>query len=262
MKILTTKQSPQLIKDTIDKHNCCFFTRFGDNDVMQISGTDANGNSLAERGEMGGNRTKFSPEQQKELTESFMIKDEMFLKGLSGDYENEEYMYQGVFASFNYKEALENKVRKITDQQTFLNPVPFQYLCTFHPNEIKGFVERYIKGKRVLFISGTPVEWGENILGDISYYVKTPDKGAYDSIDEWYPSVEEILSEHNVDVVIPNCGQASRVIQKRMWKSGFRGISLDMGSVFDCWNNTRITRTWIRLEGHRVREAFKGEEKS
>jgi len=255
MKILKTKESLQIISDTIDKGKGCFFTRFGDNDVMMMSGTDTNGNPLAEK-KYGGNKTKWSPSLQKELRESFSINDDIFLKGLSGAYETEEGMYDGVFKSFGYSEALLSKARCFTEQKEFLNPVMFQYLVTFHPNVIKEFVNKHIKGKNILFISGTPVEWGEYILGEIKYYVKSPSKTAYDKIDEWYRGVEEIISERNVDVVIPNCGQCSRVIQKRLYKGGYRGISIDMGSVFDCWGNFPITRTWIRKEGHKVRSNF------
>ena len=75
-------------------------------------------------------------------------------------------------------------------------------------------------------------------------------------MDKWYKDVEYMMNEQDIDVIIPNCGQCSRVLQGRIYQSGWRGLSLDMGSLFDVWA-LPIPRTWIRLEGHRVRWAFR-----
>ena len=254
--ILNTTDSLRQITNTLDSGFNVYFTRFGDNDVMQMSGTDLRNRTLAGKS-LGGNRTKFSKALQQELLESFTINDDLYLIGLSGEYEKEPGMDKGLFEPFGYNKQLDIKVKMITKRTSFLNPVLFHYLYCFEYKKFQDFVTKYIKGYDILYIGSIEKEIAELELGSIKYYVRTPSKNCYEKIDKWYPKALEYARK--AQIIIPSCGQATRVIQKRFWNEDINATSIDMGSIFDAMAGLR-TRTWIKLVGDGIKKRYAKEE--
>lgn len=250
MKILNTTQSLNRLIDRLNNSDRVFFTRYGDNDIMMMSGTDLYGKPLGKKA-YGGNRTIWSPQLQKEIMDSFVIKDKNYLKGVSASWAKEPGMEHGCFAGFPYRKNLEQKVTQITDEQEFLIPILFHYLICFKPSIFDAFVDKYIRSKDVMFIGSSPLEHVEKIIGKVKYYVKTPQITAYHSIDKWWPNVEKDIDK--VNMVIPTCGQCSRVVQNRLW--GRDVSSIDMGSLFDALS-PKPTRTWIKKRGDLIRQRY------
>jgi len=209
-------------------------------------------------GVLGNNQTRWSPELQQEMLDSIKINDPDYLKAFSLDYPLEPGMMQGLFAPFEEqdfigKQELEEKLNAIAKPDELYNPVLFHYLAVFRTGAYRGFLDLYIRPKRKMFIGNCSKEQMEKMFGPIDFYIKTPAKSAYDSIDQWWPQVEKDIDK--VDVVLPCAGQATRVIQKRLWHMGARVHSIDIGSVVDALDG-QTTRTWIKLKGWVVKHAF------
>lgn len=250
--VYNTPRSLTFIDRAMKGSDRVFFTRFGDNDIMQLTGTDLKNKPLMKP--MGGNRTTWSKQLQKEMLHSFLINDPDFLKGLSGSYRKEPGMRAGLFAPFPYNKALEVKVKSVTNEQRFLNPVLFHYLICFKPHIFERFVKDNIRGRKILFIGSVDSEVAERVLGKIDCFVRTPTTDAYTKINLWYPYLEKVLKE-KPEVIIPTCGQATRVIQGRMWNAGVRAHSIDMGSLFDALAGNP-TRTWIKMMGAEIQQRY------
>lgn len=253
IKILNTAQSLNRIIDRMNSSEKTYFTRFGDNDIMMMSGTNLYGKPLGKK-KYGGNRTMWSEALQKELINSFTIEDPNYLRGVSCRWDNEFGMKDGLFASFNYNRKLQAKINQLTNENTFLIPVLFHYLITFKPNLFNMFVNRFLRPKRKLFIGNVPPNVAAKILGTIDHYVQTPQVQAYDFIDRWYPAVEKAL-KHKPEVIIPCCGQSSRVLQGRFWRQGVEAWSIDMGSMFDPLAG-RMSRTCWKLKGKEIASRY------
>lgn len=248
--------SLNILTNTLDKHKKVFFSRFGDNDIVMMSGRKLNSEKIPIGKAYGGNKTIWSIELQKELFESFQIKDERYLKGVSCIWEIEPGMRKGVFAPFKYNQVLDRKVSLMTNEKEFLIPILFHYLSLFNPGIFDSFINKYIKPYKKLFIGNIKKELVEKVIGPIDHYVRTPKITAYSTINEWWPKIEEVLDEDkDLKVIIPTCGQSSRVIQKRIWNKGGNYWSIDIGSMFDALDNQN-TRTWLRLEGDKIRERY------
>ncbi len=260
MKILNTADSLELIRQTIIDQDRCIFTRFGDLDILFASGEHyAPGRPLPTT-PMGGNRSVWNKDIQKELHECVAIDDPCFLLGMSGDYEDEPGMVDGVFKSFPTRDTLVRKIKEMTDRTEFLIPVLFQYICLFQPDTFKEFVNDYIRGKKILFIGGVPSPDANVFVGKLDWYVNTPSTDAYSQIDTWWPMVERILDLGEIDIVLPACGQAGRVISKRIYERGDKVVSIDMGSLWDAISRP-TTRTWLREKHHIIAENFLGQPK-
>ena len=160
------------------------------------------------------------------------------------DWAIEPGMRRGVFQSFGYKRELANKVATLTKEDYFFNPVTFQYLYYFKRPILQDFFDTYFKGKNILFIGSVLPEHVTGMI-PITYQVTTPTTGAYEKIEKIWELVKNVIDKKDVDIILPNCGQAGRVLQCRLWDYGFNGWSLDLGSIFDA-EAGRPTRTWIK----------------
>ena len=185
------------------------------------------------------------------MQESFKIMDEDYLKGASTRWDKEPGMVDGFHAPFKHSPILINALRGMSNERHFLLPVLFQYIIITRPKIFDNFVENYIKPYEKLFIGCVDPKKAEKIIGKIEHYVNVPSKNAYGSINSWYPQVQKIIDTKNIKVVIPNAGQATRVIQKRLWATGKDLWSFDMGSIFDAWE-TNLPRTWLRMKAHEI----------
>jgi len=230
------------------KKGSTYFTRYGDNDLMMITGRNSSGGQINRGKAYGGNKTVYSEKLSVELKTAFTIKDEGYLKGVSGLWQKEPGMRNGCFAPFPYSGKLIDMIASVTSEQEFLSPVLFQYLFCFQSFIFEQFLE-YIKGD-VLFVGSVPKSHVEKILKTKVKYVTTPRTGAYKKIKTIWNGVEK----NSADIIIPACGQCSRVLAGRLWNSGYNGHVIDMGSIFDVF--LMPTRTWLKLEGAKIRARY------
>ncbi|MDN4164863.1 hypothetical protein QWY31_05080 [Cytophagales bacterium LB-30] len=216
-----------------------FYSRFGDGDVFIMMGKDQQNH-------------KASPALTQELIEAFDIKHPAYLKGLSINYPNEKGMSNGLFARFSTNQMMADFIESrfgIPENYQFENPVFLHYLAVFNPKLANTFLNDHVRNKKKMYIGTIPKEQAERLLGKIDYHIATPARDSYYTIDEWWPKVLENI--HQVELVIPATGMATRVINKRLWEMDIPLQSIDIGSIVDVLDG-RNTRKWIRLAGHRI----------
>ena len=243
MKIKTksTLESFNYLKDKLDKHKKLYYTRFGDGEISLMMGNDTRNHH-------------YSKIYQKELIESFTILNQQYLIGLAVNYPKEKWMSYGVFAPFKSNSQSEeflikNNYNKNSDK--YESFILFHYLSITKPKLLFNFFNEYIRPKKKMFIGSAKKDVAEKLYGKIDFYINTPPRFSYDTIDVWWPGV--IASIDKVELVIPSAGAASNVIAKRLWMANKEIQLLDIGSLIDAIDK-KISRTWIRLKGHKVQK--------
>ncbi|EMR02351.1 hypothetical protein [Cesiribacter andamanensis] len=233
-------QTLDTLTEAMEHHKRVFFTRFGDGEIYVMEGKGTADQQAADV-------------LTQEMRKAWAIRHPQYFKGVSVNYPRDKGMIDGVLAPFPQNEELEHI---LIDQMgeapgsVYENPVVFHYLTLFRPELMVQFLERFVRPRPKMFIGSVPQELVELVFGSIDYYVQTPAKDAYHSIDEWYPKVLEHLPK--VAVVLPTAGAASKAVQERLWHAGAQVHSLDIGSLVDAVQQ-QGTRRWIRLLGHRSR---------
>lgn len=207
------------------------YSRFGDGDIL-IAG-----------GQAKEKFTNSSPALVAELKAAIAYTDARHIKGMSINYPLEKGMTPGVFAPFEYDDKLAGIVKGFTKQRRFYNPILFHYLAVFEPEKLKAFLDEHVRGKRIMYIGCLPKVKMEILFGKIDYYVATPDRNSYASIESWWPEAKKNLNK--VDIVIPATGLATRAVNYRILKENIQVSSLDIGSLVDAVCNLP-TRTWIK----------------
>lgn len=242
--ILSTNTTIESLSKALISHKRVYFTRFGDGDIVLISG----GDTIA-----SGNRQEFSIEIQEELHDALKISDPLYMKALALEWEIEPGMTMGLFAPNYIKENIKNKINQISNN-IYFNPVVFHYLAVFQPNILKKFLAQHIIPKRKMFIGSASKKNMEKFFGKIDIYIQTPEKNSYNSINKWYNKITENLK--NIELILPCTGFASRVITKRLWYQNVNAHVIDIGSVVDPIDNKFMTRTCWKLKGMEVRKEF------
>ena len=146
---------------------------------------------------------------------------------------------------------MEDFILKLFGHETldFYNHITFHYLSVFKPKMVYNFFEQHVRPKKKLFVGSTEKTTAEKLYGKIDFYINVPPKSAYSTIDEWWPLVEEHCN--NVELVIVSAGAATKVVAKRLWNKNLDIQLFDFGSIIDAIDG-KVSRTWIRLVGHRV----------
>ncbi len=223
-----------------------YFTRFGDGEVIAMMGRDHR-------------NYKSSPSLVRELRESFLINDPLYLIALSINMPREWGMTRGVFAPYGQNDELaaflenENLVR---GDKIFESQIMFHYLAVFFPHLMYEFLEKFVRPRRKLFVGCTPQMVAEKLYGPIDIYIQTPAKHAFDSIGCWWKDVAN--GSREVELVIPSIGAASNIVSKRLWRLGREIHVLDIGSILDAIEGRR-SRTWIKHVGHRLQNVLRPE---
>lgn len=235
----STQETMARVKEAFTHHKRAFYSRFGDGDVFIMMG---NSQKLHQ----------CSPALQAEMIESFQINDPLYIKGLAVNYPKERGMVRGIFAPFRVNRELENFLISrfnIAEATQFESAIFLHYLAIFYPQQAIDFLDEFIRPKKKLFIGSVAKHQIERLIGDVHYYVQTPPRDSFYTMDQWWPQVQQYLDK--VELVIPATGMSTRVINKRLWNSGVEVQSFDIGSLVDAIE-LKPTRKWIRLVGHRT----------
>lgn len=224
----------------MQQHKRVFYTRFGDGEIYILHG-------------QGTIDHKPDPALTADMRQVWAIDHPQFLKGVSVNYPLEKGMIDGVLAPFPQNDELEALLLELGEKPgtVYENFIPFHYLSLFDQPRMQQFLNQHIRPRRKMFIGSSDKRVLEWVFGKIDVYVQLPAQDAFQTLDEWYPQIENQLQ--GIEVVLPAAGAATKVIQRRLWELGAPVHSLDMGSVADVVQQ-RGTRRWIRLLGHRSRK--------
>jgi len=239
-KIITksTIETFSYLESKLSSNEKVFFLRFGDGEVFDMMGK-------SRRNQIN------SPKLIKEMKEAFLIQDQNYIKAIAINMPYEKGMSDGVFANFSFNAKLEDFILDLFNDLSlsFFNPITFHYLSVFKPKLVFNFLNKYIRPKKKMFIGSTNQNIAEKLYGKINYYISVPPKSAYSNIDEWWPEVENNCAD--VEIIIVSAGAATKVVAKRLWNKNLNIQLFDFGSIIDAVDG-KVTRTWIRLVGHRV----------
>lgn len=239
----TSIASFESLTDALEHKPKVYFVRFGDGEVVAMMGKDHR-NYRSSAGLIS------------ELKESFTIRDPDYMIGLSVNMPLEKGMSKGVFAPFSSNQHLASFIESeglLNSTGIYESPILFHYLSVFYPERMYQFLERFVRPKKKMFIGCTEKKYAEMLYGNIHSYIPIPPRHAYDTIDQWWPSIENKLD--SVDLVITSAGAASKVISKRLWFLEKKIHLLDIGSIIDAVEGKR-SRTWIRRVGHRIQKVL------
>jgi len=253
--IYSTEKTLQIIQKKIDLDGSVYFTRYGDGDIIHMSGTDLNGKKIDKNRADGGNGTKYTPQLEKDLQTTFKIEAPNYLKAVSLFWKSEPGMSKGLFEAFPYKDKLERKIRAFTARTDWLNPVVFHYLITFRPDLFDPFCDKYIKPLNKLYIGCVNPKSLEPIFGKSHSWIETIETNAVQQTDWIWEQTQKAIEKHKPDLIIPSCGQASRAITGRLWKAKYEGSVIDFGSLVDVFGG-RASRTWIKLKGDEILKRY------
>ena len=234
------QQTLNELRDKLRSESKVCYVRFGDGDFNIMS----NSGRCIEH--------DYSPELQAELLESFKINEPNYIRGAMV---NEPTFNGRVLEDrkLNENNAILDFIDKTIDDKEF--KLYSHVLLTFaavssQPLFIK-FLDNFIRPKKKMFIGSVDKESIEKLVGPIDYYVKIPVaevdeqgvfRGAYYSIDEWWPKVLENIGD--VDLVLPTAGMAGRVACKRIWNLDVDVHCIELGSIVDAVID-KESRGWI-----------------
>jgi len=240
IKTKTTFETYRTLDELLTKNKKLYYTRFGDGDIFIMKGVNARNHRTDKK-------------LVDELHEAFTIQDPNYRIGLSVNYPCEKKMTKGVFIPFEMNDNLSLYLEKnnLFKNDVYESFIFFPYIAVFYPDLMFEFFEKHIRPKTKMFIGSTDKETAEKLYGKIDYYVNTPGRFAYETIDEWWPQIEN--NADKVELVIPSAGSASKVITKRLWYKNFDLQVLDVGSLIDAVDGKK-SRGWIKRKGHKVQK--------
>ncbi len=236
------QESFDFLKEKMAKHKRLFFVRYGDGEFVTLMRKDHR-------------NYVYNAGLDAELESSFRIKDDEYLIACPINYPYDEFHASGIYKNFSWQDEMIHimKEKNFSDDVIFENPCIFQCMAVFKPRELKAFLDEYVRPLKKMFIGSTEKEIAEKLYGKIDYYVKIPAKHAYETINEWWPKVEE--NANKVDLVIPSAGSTSNAIALRLWNKEVACKVIDFGSIVDAVEY-KVSRTWIRLQGNKVRKVL------
>lgn len=241
-KVISHKDSFDLIIKKLRSGNPFTFTRFGDGDYIIMYGTST--------GKVVGSSNCFlvTKKLQREIIECHNIKDDGFL---IGSVLNDDSGY--IMKPYNTK-INKNKLMPLDDHETVLAMSCLQEILLIDPEKFLEFPQEMRKTNTMLVGSYNHVHLSQ-IFGDIDIFIEVPRRNCYASIGDWYGKIIE--NKHKVGKIVLAAGFSSRVIAKRLWKSD--DIVIDVGSLGDMFVlETEIDiplRTHIKKNKTRINES-------
>ncbi|AUC84881.1 hypothetical protein CW731_06060 [Polaribacter sp. ALD11] len=187
----------------------------------------------------------------KEVQNSFTIKDSNYLISCPINYPYDEYHAKGIYKQFSWQQEMIDVIEQKNFKTDFIfeNPCIFQCMAVFNPKKLNLFLNKHVRNKRKMFVGSTDQKVTESLYGKIDYFVKIPAKNAYETIEEWWPEIERNIDK--VDLIIPSAGSSSNAIALRLWDMNCDVKLIDLGSIVDAAAR-KVSRTWIRLQGHKI----------
>jgi hypothetical protein len=226
------------LEKRIQQKERLFFVRFGDGEFITML-------------KKNHRNYVYNEELDKEVENSFNIKDSNYLISCPINYPYDEFHAKGIYKQFTWQQEMIEviKQKKLNTDFIFENPCIFHCMGIFKPKRLNEFLNKHIRNKKKLFVGSTDQKIAESLYGKIDHFVKIPTKNAYETIDQWWPEIEKNIDK--VDLIIPSAGSSSNAIALRLWNMNCNVKLIDMGSIIDAADQ-KISRTWIRLQGHKI----------
>ncbi|MCK4750754.1 MAG: hypothetical protein KAT15_27035, partial [Bacteroidales bacterium] len=234
----STRETYQTLCDLLDRYKKVYYSRFGDGDMMIIMGKKQNNHD-------------YNIHLAEEIRQSLSIENPLFLRGLQVNHPHDRGMTKGLFERYYYNDEMQDFLLeniKLPWPMVFESAWFPNYFTSFYPLEMNRFLDRYIRPKKKMFIGSVPETEIRKLVGDVHFYISTPRKNAYATIDTWWPEILKYLD--SVEVVLPAAGMATRVISKRLWDLDKEVHCIDLGSIVDAVSSFPPSRKWIKLKKH------------
>lgn len=236
IKVKNIQDSFDYLESRMDQKERLFFVRFGDGEFITLLKRDHR-NYIYNEG------------LDKELEESFRIKDDNYLISCPLNYPYDEFHAKGIYKKFAWQDEMLDVMdqMEIHTKAVYENTYIFQCMAVFKPERMRKFLNDHARNKTKMFIGSTPKEVAEKLYGPIDYYVNIPVRDAYETIEEWWPEIEK--NADKVELIIPAAGSTTNAIALRLWNLNIQVKLIDFGSIVDAVDR-KVSRTWIRLKGH------------
>tara|TARA_R100000008_G_scaffold17073_1_gene8460 strand:+ start:891 stop:1682 length:792 start_codon:yes stop_codon:yes gene_type:complete len=226
------------------------YARFGDGDLFMMF--DKHQEDSQKDGTVGKwNRFVVTPKLQEELKDSFNIIDDNYMVATVMNQSNNEIDMVGCNDRLvnHYNESVSNG--ELVHRDWFHHH--FVFIHSFanyfngpwghHDLGFSEMIEKFIKPKRVMYVSGYISDGFKKLFGDVKHFVETPKQNSYENIDDWYPELLE--KSFDTDVVLLATGFSSRVVTKRLWNDNKNLQVLDLGSIVDGLRSS-YNRLWLQ----------------
>lgn len=243
IKIKSTFETLEKIKEIISNNEKGCYIRFGDGDVFLLKNIGKHRNQ------------KFNKELLKEMNEAISLNGERVIKSLAINSEAfgiEEFMEYGIHQVPNHQaeKLLCNSYEFFIGNEIY-SPVALHYQIVYNKRYATDFL-RMLRDFQPIFV-GSEKNSPEVIksLLDTTDIVRTSHRDTYDKIDEIENEIMELLNKRNskYDVVIFSCGATAKSLIKRLYLNYDKPVFLfDMGSVIDLFHG-RMQWTWVKKSG-------------
>ena len=245
VKIKTSIETINDIKETIQNQEKGAYLRFGDGDIYLMLGLD-------------DILHKKNKHIAKEMKQAFQVSKGEIHKALaihSKLYGYEEGMRPDMHLLSDQKAT---DYLMVTDKYFTLNqiytPVALHHLATYDRGFCISFL-KFLKGTCPIFVGNENYnsEFIKKFFG--GEHIKTPSENSYSEMDRIEKELIEVINSYNGQfiVVVVAMGCPGRILQKRILKKGFNVYLFDYGSLLDALNGDN-SRLWIDLAGA---ESFK-----
>ena len=218
-KVLSHKESFEIIFRRLIKRDPFSFVRFGDGDHI-IMYKHSLGKIVG-----GGNQFYVTQELQDEIIECYNIIDDDFLVGtmLNDALPHQMMKFESRINHSLLPDLVERKEMLAMSClfETFLTNI----------NRFRKFKDE-LRKTSTMFVCGYNHPNISKVYGG-GIYINVPVANCYATIDDWYPSIIE--NADKVDKIILSAGFSGRVVAKRLFKEGIKKIVLDVGSLSDAF---------------------------
>ena len=225
-KLISRKDSIDIIINKLKKREVFTFVRYGDADYMMMYNGSV-GKTIG-----GNNRFLVTQRFQKELIDSYNIEDRNYLIGTSfGDMSERS----------TFKNIREERLPLLQQRTEMLSVGCLMDSFIEDIERFKLFTQEMCKTS-TMFVGCYNHSNLEVAYGAIKVYIQTPKQNSYAEIDRIYQEVLNGLSK--VDKIVLSAGQSSRIIVKRLYETCKEITIIDVGSVSDMLvMNTPIINT-------------------
>jgi GT2 family glycosyltransferase/glycosyltransferase involved in cell wall biosynthesis len=244
-KVCSTLETLQALQERLEKRRPVCYLRYGDGQLFLMAGHE--GWDYWHHGR---------PELRQELIEAFQVQDPDYLVACTAGQENEGRMRPGCFARHATDDELQRIVRELAPDRQFHNAVALAYRSAFFANEFIEFLEKCVRNRTVLLI-GNEAICSSNLVRQALNVAETfvvPRVDAYDTLTEQRIAEFRAAVGRN-ELVLSAAGPVSNVLGYRLWKSGWRGAFLDIGSLADGLAGVE-SHGWIRQQGADYRKPY------
>jgi len=199
-----------------------YYVRYGDGDLI-IMYPESEGQTIGR-----ANQFHVTKKLQQELAASWNIEHEDYMLAASLNLSSPFSTDHGVHMHNKVIDLMQAGILK--QRYQFYSHPTFESNFIFKPEKFIEFCN-VIHDKKKVWVNQFWHENVETILGNIEHHVQTPSINSYETVDEWYPDLLNVIDD--VEVIILASGFSSRVLASRLWNAGINKIVLDIGSVVD-----------------------------